>query len=173
MWSETQEITPSVVQTNQVFGRGRMVMSSDGNTIIIAAAWKTSSGSPTATFVGAGYVFTYSGGAWTEQQILEPSDGELFGFGIAGDHSGASISNDGSTVVLGSYNQTSANGAIYIFTGTPGSYIENAKIVPSVSEANQSSGKATMIRNNNEIFSAAENRDVTIVDQGAVYVYTA
>lgn len=172
-WTQTQELSHTLTYNNLRFGRGKSAMSADGNTIIISAQGLVDGA---ATFVGGGFVYTRSGGTWTEQQILQPSDGASFAFGLAGDYSSTSISNDGSTVVIGAYLQTTSgqagNGAAYVWTGTPGSYTENAKILPSTTENGQNFGRATAIRTNNEMFIAAAQRNVTFSDQGAVYVYS-
>lgn len=172
-WGLSQTLTKSTSHNNMRFGMGKPAMSSDGNTVVVAAAWMTLSAT---TFVGGAFVYTRSGGVWTEQQLLQPSDGTSFAFGTMGDGSATSISNDGGTVVIGAPAQTTggqaSNGSAYVWLGSPGSYTENSKILPSTAEASQEFGKATAVRNNNEIFVSGGQRTVTATDQGVVYAIT-
>jgi acetyl-CoA carboxylase carboxyltransferase component len=55
------------------------------------------------------YVFTVSGGAWTQQQELTPSDGE------ANPEFGSSVSMSGDTAVIGAVNADGGAGAAYLY----------------------------------------------------------
>ncbi len=87
------------------FGRS-VALSDDGNTALIGGA------NDSNTNAGAAWVFTRSGGTWTQRQELtgagEVEDGE-FGESVA-------LSGDGDTALIGGYNDDSGVGAAWVFT---------------------------------------------------------
>lgn len=166
-WVFSETLTTSDTDTGQQFSQGPPRMTADGNTAIIGSFFLNDGGT---TNVGGVYVFTRSGSpsTWSEQQILRADDGTTNSYFSR--FNGLGISADGSTVVIGAYNINSANGAVYVFTGTPGSYSQLVKLEPSAGSA-QHFGEGIAIRNNNEFFVAAGERTVTLTRQGAVYVF--
>jgi hypothetical protein len=113
----------------------RVALSADGNTLLVGAQNEDSNArgingnqaDNSATEAGAAYVFTRSGGTWTQGAYLKGSNTEAFDeFGSA-----TAISGDGKTVVLGARMESSAAkgvgadqndnsaqsaGAAYVFT---------------------------------------------------------
>lgn len=170
-WTLNHELAKSVtVDPGQRFGRGVSRMTSDGNTIVIGTGnMNENGGAGPLTFVGGCLVYTRSGGTWTEQQVLQPPTLQSSGF--AGDISSVSISNDGSVITMGGWNEDSGKGSCHVFQGTPGSYTESQRLVPSAGETDQNFGRCTQIVNNNELFVGSHQRSVTVTDQGVVYVY--
>ena len=153
------------------FGRGKIAMSANGNIAVVPAAeWQDGS-----NFAGGFFVYTRSGGVWTEQQAIQTSDSGSFFLSTLGDNSAMSISNDGSTIVGGAPQQEidtfTGNGAAYVWQGAPGSYVEHTKFIPSRLAQNQYYGRSTAIRNNNEIFIAGPGIGKTVSNQGIVYNY--
>jgi uncharacterized protein (TIGR03437 family) len=98
-WSQQQELTAADSSEGDSFGNA---VSLSGNTAVIGADGRTYSR-------GAAYVFTASGGAWTQQQELTASDG------ATGDLFGRSVSVSGNTVVIGADGRNSSQGAVYLF----------------------------------------------------------
>jgi len=172
-WTHTQTLSGSVAHSNRRFGRGKISMSADGNTAVIPAAHLTVDAT---SFVGGGFVYTRSGGTWTEQQVIDPSDATSFSFGILGDWSSMAISNSGNTIVGGAANQTTggqaSNGAVYIWSGAIGSQTQQVKLLPSTAESGQYFGRSVAMRADNELFAAGHGRSVTAGDQGVVYQIT-
>src|SRR6056300_73002 len=93
-------------------------ISSDGNTFITGA--NNEDGPPSAPVdrQGAAYIFTRTNGSWDTGTKIEASDAQLY------DHfgSGVAISSDGSTAIVGAYNEggppsapAGGQGAAYIF----------------------------------------------------------
>jgi hypothetical protein len=85
-------------------------ISSDGNTAI-------EGGYQDNNFVGAAWVFTRSGGVWTQQ------GGKLVGTGAVGDaREGASVSvsSDGNTAIVGGPSDNNIAGAVWVFTRSGG-----------------------------------------------------
>ena len=81
-------------------------LSADGNTAVIGGFGDNS-------FTGAAWVFTRSSGAWTQQ------GSKLVGTGASGtsfEGYSAALSSDGSTAILGGYQDNSFVGAAWVFT---------------------------------------------------------
>jgi hypothetical protein len=108
-WSQQAKIQASDAQATDYFGY-HLDLSGDGDTAIVGANTEDTGGSN----AGSAYVFTRSGTSWTQQKKIQASDaqsGDNFGYGV-------SISNDGSTAIVGSYGEdtTISNaGSAYIF----------------------------------------------------------
>ncbi|MGD0881583.1 MAG: FG-GAP repeat protein [Acidimicrobiales bacterium] len=90
-----------------------VAMSGDGLTAIVGADNKTVD---SVTVAGAAYVYTYSGGTWTQQQVLEPSvvsQAAFFGRSVA-------LSTNGNTALVSAFGlKVGANfsqGGVYVFT---------------------------------------------------------
>jgi hypothetical protein len=92
-----------------------VALSADGNTALIG-------GEADAANVGAAWVFTRSGGAWTQQ------GGKLVGSGAIGAASqghSVSLSGDGSTALVGGPNDDASTGAVWMFTRAGGVWSQN------------------------------------------------
>jgi hypothetical protein len=89
----------------------RVALSADGNTAIVGGPFDNSD-------AGAAWVFTRSGGVWTQQGA------KLFGSGAAGStvYQGASValSADGNTAIVGGDGDNSFAGAAWVFTRSGG-----------------------------------------------------
>ncbi|WP_437821898.1 DNRLRE domain-containing protein [Sorangium sp. So ce1078] len=97
------------------------------------------------THEGAAYVFVKSGGAWTQQARLVPSDpGGLLGRAVA-------ISGD--TIVVGAPWGTGGAGAAYVFVRSGGAWSEQAKLVASGGASN-SIGEAVAVDGDRAVVSA-------------------
>ncbi len=91
------------------FGAGT-ALSADGNTAVI-------SGHTDNGVIGAGWVYTRSGGVWTQQ------GGKLLPAGATGSPAlgrTATLSADGNTAVLGGYNDNGFAGALWVYTRAGG-----------------------------------------------------
>ena len=88
-------------------GQGVSVaISSDGNTAVDA-------GSGDNTNVGAVWIFTRSGGVWTQQGSKLVGSG---GIGQSKQGSSVAISSDGNTAIDGGYGDNTQRGAVWVFT---------------------------------------------------------
>ncbi len=106
-WTQQQKLTASDGAANNYFGWA-VSLSGDGNTALIGT-------NEPKTAQGAAYEFVRNGVAWNEQQKLTASDGAANDvFGIS-----ASLSSDGDTILIGSYNAKvdghASQGAAYVF----------------------------------------------------------
>ena len=103
---------------NDLFGSS---VSISGDTALIGAWGDNASGSA--------YVFTRSGGVWTQQAKLLASDGAMF------DGFGWSVSLSGDTALIGAPfrydNGDFFSGSVYVFTRSGGVWTQQAKLLPS------------------------------------------
>ena len=107
VWTEQQKLTPSDATAIDEFGESVAV---DGDTVVVSAWLDDENGDNS----GSIYVFTRSGGVWTERLKLLASDGQ------AEDHLGyfrPGLQLSGSTVVAGAPQDTTPGepGAAYVF----------------------------------------------------------
>jgi YD repeat-containing protein len=106
-----------------------VALSSDGNTALIGGKWD---GVPFTKKSGAAWVFTRSGGNWTQQgaklAVAEPREvGYEFGNSVA-------LSSNGNTALIGAYRygatSGSERGAAWVFTRSESKWSEEAKLTP-------------------------------------------
>jgi FG-GAP repeat len=143
-----------------------VAVSSDGNTALIGANGDN--------YVGAAYVFTRSGSAWSEQAKLtapETTDNHSFGVSVA-------LSADGNTALIGDpqYNST---GAAWMFTRSAGAWKPHkTPITPTAPGAESNfgasvalSGEGTTALIGDPDEDSGGANDVTY-DAGGAYVFT-
>jgi hypothetical protein len=128
--TQTAELTPSNPLADEQFGQ-TVAISGDGQTLVAAAPGAaTASGSDQ----GAAYVFTDTGGTWTQiAELTVPGTADL-GTSLA-------ISTDASTIVLGSPTSNNDNGEAFVFTKSGSTYVQTQELTASTSAA--SAGPAT------------------------------
>ena len=136
-WSLKKTLTPSIGEHSS-FGES-LALSSDGTTAIIGALANNTKANQ------AGAAFVYSGTAWDTENILYADDAAAFdSFGAS-----VSISADGTTVLIGSSNDSwldpsdtkvSYAGSAYIFSNAGGSWAQTAKLTDSDGKDNHGFG---------------------------------
>lgn len=103
------------------FGGG-VALSADGNTALVSGFFDNGG-------TGAGWVYTRSGGVWTQQ------GGKLLPAGATGAPllgRSASLSADGNTAVLGGYHDNGNTGAVWVYTRAGGVWTQyGAKLTPT------------------------------------------
>jgi len=166
IWTEQQKIIASDAEAGDWFGFSVSV-SGDGNTAIVGAYGEDTGG----TYAGAAYIFTRSGGVWTQQQKIQASDqqgDDYFGYSV-------SISGDGNTAIVSAlYEDTGSTnaGAAYIFTRSGGVWTEQQKIQSSDIQANDFFGYSVSISSDgNTAIVGAHNEDTGGTDAGAAYIF--
>ena len=97
-WTQQAKLMASDAQSSDYFGWSVAV---SGDTAVIGAYGEATGG----TAAGAAYVFTRTGGSWTQQAKLMASDA------VDGDYFGYSVAVSGDTAVIGASNADAA----YIF----------------------------------------------------------
>lgn len=123
-WVESKLVS-SDIQSGDSFSGTLFEKSIDidsaGTTIIAGAPGEDTNGSSS----GAAYVFTKSGGIWSQVAKLSPSDAtanQAFGGAV-------SISGDGSTIAIGARGDNTNTGAVYIFVNSGGTWVQQAKLI--------------------------------------------
>ena len=114
-WTQSQKLTADDGAAGDAFG---ISVALSGSTVIIGAP-------NTNTFQGAAYVFTESGGSWSQVQKLTADDGTQF------NQFGWSIAIQGDLAMVGSISatvgQNSSQGAVYMFSQSGGSWTQTQK----------------------------------------------
>jgi hypothetical protein len=117
-WTFQQKLTAADGAQRHFFG-GDVAISND---TIVVGNFYFFQGEPDSRSEAA-YVFTRSGGIWTQQQKLTASDGVL------GDRYGASVGISGETIVVGApLNGADDRGAAYVYTRSSGVWSERQKL---------------------------------------------
>ncbi|MBK8256486.1 MAG: FG-GAP repeat protein [Polyangiaceae bacterium] len=149
VWSQQAYIKASNTDAGDGFGWS-VALSAYGTTLAVGARWESSSAAGangnqadnSAQFAGAVYVFTRSGGVWSQQAYLKasnPDSGDEFGVSVA-------LSGDGGTLAVGAWweassatgingnqadNSANSAGAVYVFTRSEGVWSQQAYIKAS------------------------------------------
>lgn len=136
-----------------------------GDTIAVGSDWVTVSG---LTIVGAVYVYSRNGTAWTQDQKITPADG------LAGDHYGYSVGLAGDSLVVGSHGNGNHPGAAYIYNRNGTSWsLSQPRIQVTPTESNNLLGWGVSIDRNRSSIIIGVPRDVNVSGSyiGAAYVY--
>jgi hypothetical protein len=168
-WTEQQKLLSSDLESGDRFGQN-VSISSDGNTAIIGSAFEDTS--PNLNN-GAAYVFTRSGGTWTQQQKLLSSDG------TGNDYFGASValSSDGNTALIGAYLETTSpnsfNGAAYVFTRSGSTWTQQQKLLASDRASSDNFGISVALSadGNTALIGAYLEDTSPNSNNGAAYIY--
>lgn len=202
-WAQQAYIKASNTHARDEFGWS-VALSGDGNTLAVGAHWESSVSSGVDadqtdkrhSESGAVYVFTRSGGSWSQQVFIKASNS------IYGDHFGHSValSSDGHTLAVGAPRESSATtgidgdqsddsaswaGAVYVFTRVGGTWSQQAYVKASNTGKNDWFGDSVALSADGDtlaVGAASEDSSATGVngDQtdnsatwaGAVYVFT-
>ena len=179
VWSQQAKIVASDRSENDNFGYSVAI---DGDTTIVGAYNEEHdvSGGASKNNAGSAYIFTRTGGVWSQQTKIVASDRE------SNDNFGYSVAIDGDTTIVGAQNEdhdvsggASKNnaGSAYIFTRTGGVWSQQAKIVASDRESNDNFGYSVSVDGDTTIVGAQnEDHDVSGGDSkvasGSVYIFT-
>jgi hypothetical protein len=142
--SSVAYVKASNTQSDDYFGTSLAI---SGETMVIGAPFEDSTGNPAdngARNSGAAYVFVRSGEEWIQEAYLKPTGGG------ADDHFGATVAIAGDTLVIGAPYEDSAfmggagnpadntrsnSGAVYVFVRAGGSWIQQAYLKASNTDA--------------------------------------
>lgn len=156
IWSQQAYVKASNTGRGDQFGTA-VTLSADGSTLAVGAIFGQILGDPARE--GASYVFTRSGGIWSQQAYLNASNAE------AGDHFGhaVTLSADGNTLAVGAIfedstatgidgnqadNLASQSGAAYIFTRSGAVWSQEAYVKASNTGAGDLFGYAVALSAN-------------------------
>jgi hypothetical protein len=162
-WVEEAELTGSDGAAGDYFGWSVAV---SGSTAVVGAPWKTVGSNFRQ---GAAYVFVQTGGTWTQQTELTPSDG------ASGDGFGVSIAITGSTAVVGApYHTVGSNsyqGAAYVFVESGGTWSQEAELIASDGGARDYFGGSVALSGSTAVVGAPGKTVGSNSEQGAAYVF--
>ncbi len=197
VWTQQAYLKASNTEASDFFGH-RVALS--GDTLVVSALNEDSNATGvggnqadnSASNSGAIYVFTRTGGVWTQQAYLKASNAE------AGDFFGGTVALSGDTLVVGASNEDSNatgiggnqadnsaadSGAVYVFTRTGGVWTQQAYLKASNTEAGDFfggtvalSGDTLVVGASNEDSNATgiggNHADNSASNSGAAYVFT-
>jgi len=166
-WSQQAKLQASDKQLSDSFGISCSI-SNDGNTCVVGAYLEDTGGSN----AGAAYVFTRSGSTWTQQQKIQSSDIQ------ANDYFGlysSSMSGDGNTLFVGAFGEDAGGnmaGAGYIFVRSGSTWSQQAKLMASDAQAEDSfSMSSTISEDGNILVVGAYLEDTGGSNTGAIYIF--
>jgi FG-GAP repeat protein len=186
-WAEQAYVKASNTGAGDQFGAA-VALSADGDTLAVGAFSEASSttgvdgnqADDSMPQAGAVYVFTRSGGAWTQQAYLKASNtsvGAAFGFAV-------SLSADGDTLAVGAVNEASS-GAVYVFVRTGTIWAQQAFLKASNPDVNDQFGGAVslsgdgstlavgaMLESSSATGVGGTQADNSMPQAGAVYVFS-
>jgi hypothetical protein len=136
-------------------------LSSDGNTAIVGGYFDNGG-------AGAAWVWTRSGGVWTQQS------NKLVGSGAVGNARqgySVSLSSDGNTAVIGGYSDNGNTGAVWVWTRSAGVWTQQStKLVGSGAVGNAQQGYSVSLSGDGNKAIVGGNVDNT--PAGATWVWT-
>ena len=159
-WTQQAKLTGSAQALNSMFGWSVAI---DGDTAVVGALGESVNGPNT----GAAYVFTRTGGVWTEQAKLNASDA------ATGHNFGRSVALSGETLAVGApgHNANGANtGAAYIFLLSDGAWNQQAKLTASDGATNDNFGWSISV-SGDTVVAGAFGDIAKGLDAGSVYIY--
>jgi hypothetical protein len=163
-WIENQILTSSDGEAGDKFGYS---LDLQGDTLIVGAGWDEHPGMP---YSGSAYVFTSSGGVWTEQQKLVASDVDdntVFGADVG--------LVDNTLMVSAPYDNHPGmldTGAVYVFRRTGGIWTELQKLTPSDPEDSALFGTWIAFNDQMALVSSLFDDHSGLTDVGSVYVFS-
>jgi IPT/TIG domain len=161
---------PSGQQGNKLVGTGSVGQALQGWSVAISADGNTAieGGDQDNGFAGAAWVYTRTGGIWTQQgNKLVGSDSA----GIAGQGSGVAISADGNTAIVGGTGDSSLIGAAWVYTRSGGVWMQQGiKLVGIGGIVPDFQGNSVSLSADGNTAIVGGNRDNSYV--GAAWVFT-
>jgi hypothetical protein len=161
-WSQQAKLTAS---DPAAFDEFSYAVAISGDTALIGA-YRDDDGSFDS---GSAYVFTRTGGEWSQQAKLTASDP------AASDWFGLSVAVSGDTAVIGALwddDGGEASGSAYVFTRTGGEWSQQAKLTASDPAVDDAFGRSVVVNGDMAIIGAFGNNNRGLTDNGSAYVFT-
>lgn len=159
-WTEEAKVVPSDGTGGSGFGYSVAV----SKNVAIIGRWDDDDNGAGS---GSAYAFRYDGSTWMQEFKILPSDGS------SGDQFGYTVDLDGHLAIVGARHDGAngiQSGSAYIFRRRPDGWHQEAKLLASDGQVNDSFGKAVAIKPHLALVgSNAANDDG--IGTGAVYVY--
>ena len=162
VWTAQAKITNPAPVAGDFFAASVAV---NGDTVVLGG----DGDDVTFTDQGSAYVFVRSGSVWTQQALLTAADAALQ------DYFGISVDVDGDTVVVGALQDdvsVTDQGSAYVFVRTGTTWTQQTKLLATGTDPTAADLFGWMVSIVGErIAVSAINDDVSLVDQGSVYLY--
>jgi hypothetical protein len=163
-WVETATLTANDGRDDDGLGRSVAV---DGTTVLAGAP---GTDRPNGSDSGAAYVFTRSGGRWSQAAKLVPTDGDR------DDAFGWSVALDGSTALVGAHGDEDPygklGGAAYAFTRAGGRWSQQAKLTANDGDSGDTFGWSVAVDGDTALVGAYDDEDPNGGDAGSAYAFT-
>jgi len=174
-WTQQQKLVADDGDSEDWFGRS-MALSNDGTTALIGAMGYEG---PTGEQVGSAYVFTHTDGEWGQQKLMaDDGDAEdLFGGSVA-------LSGNGTTALIGAYNDKNSNGeadgqfsgagSAYVFTYTNDEWSQQQKLTADDGDSEDWFGYSVALSDNGTtaLVGASGDEDPNGSFGGSTYTFT-
>ena len=162
VWTQQQRFQASDGALNDAFGGA---LDLDGDIAVVGSDGDDDGGN----LAGSSYVFTKSGGIWTQQQKLTASDPS------AGDNFGDTVAVDGTTIIVGAKNddhpgKTDA-GSVYVFTRNGNTWIQQQRLTASDAAVSDDFGFFIDLSGDTAIV-GADGNDGNGNNAGAAYIFS-
>ena len=160
VWTHEARLTAADGGFLDFFG---VSVSISGDTVVVGRDLDDDAGSDS----GSAYVFTRSGGVWTQQAKLTAADaaaGDRFGFAV-------SVSDD--TAVIGARGNDDAgsdSGSAYVFTRSGGVWMQQAKLTAADAAADDKFGFSVSV-SGNKVIVGAHGDDGAGANSGSAYMF--
>lgn len=158
-WTQTAELVPDDGTTFEFFG---ISVALSGPNALVGAYYQNVGGS---AHQGAAYVFTDTGGTWSQAQKLTAAEG------ADGDRFGLSVALGGSTALVGAYFANGQRGAAYAFTEDTGHWTESTEVTASDGATGDHFGNAVALSGDSALIGAFDAGIDGRASQGAAYFY--
>ncbi len=162
IWTLQAKLLPDDGEEEERFGYS---VSIDGDKAVVGAIWDDDIDNR----AGSAYIFSRSGGVWTQQAKLLPADG------ARSDFFGEAVSIDGNSAVIGAWgnNDNGPNsGSVYVFTRTGGVWVEQAKLLPDDGFSYDSFGESAVSISGDTIIAGARGDNPFGSNSGSAYIFT-
>ena len=163
LWVQEQKLTAPDAAAGDVLGSS---VSIDGETAAIGASFDDTPGGSNA---GSTYVFVRGGVAWTLQQKLVASDGNI------GHHFGSSVSLSGDAVAIGAPQDGipggPGTGAAYVFARTGTTWMEHAELLAPDGAAGDSLGQTVSLSGDTVAVGAPFDATPDGADAGSAHIF--
>jgi hypothetical protein len=170
VWTQGTKLVPSDSEAIAWFGYSTS-MNASGDRVVVGSRNEDVDG---ITNSGAAYIFSLVDGEWVQDAKIVPSDSE----GSARFGNIMSMNASGDRLVVGAFADDedggTDSGAAYVFSLVNGEWVEDAKLVPSDSEANAQFGYSVSMNasGNRLVVGAYVDDAVGGEDSGAAYVFS-
>ncbi len=155
VWSQAAKLTASDGAAYDTFGDAVAV---SGTTALVGADGHNGD-------QGAAYVFSESGGTWSQTAELTASDGAF------GDDLGFSVALAGNTAIVGAAYKNFAQGAAYVFGESGGTWSQISKLTASDGAAGDVFGASVVVSGTTALVGAPDAAVNDNASQGAAYVF--